>query len=113
MKINLNKLIYEVKANSDDFSIDDADLENKILKLDMNDFDIWQICSGHDLTRIFAVGLNRIFGFDNCGTFFTDEVIEKILRISYTYSLFSMTQLYRAIMEWELMNNSTKILIES
>jgi hypothetical protein len=108
-EININKFIYEVKTNSNNLSINDDEIKLKILELKRREFDLWQVCSGHDLTRILAIGLNNVFGFNKDGTF-TSEGIEKLLRIAYNSSHFSMTILYRAIMDWESTNRSNKIL---
>ena len=111
-EVNLNKLISEVKANSNDYSIKDDEIKKRILELKKCEIDLWQVCSGHDLTKILALGLSRIFGFDKDGAL-TSEGIEKLLRISYSSSHFSVTQLYKAIANWESINKSAKILKNS
>jgi hypothetical protein len=98
-RINLNKLIYEVKTNSDNLAVNNEEIKNKILELMKLEYDVWQVCSGHDLTKILAIGLNSIFGFESDGKL-TPEGIEKLLRIAYGSSNFSMTFLYRELIKW-------------
>jgi len=46
---------HHFKANSNDYSIKDDEIKKRILELKKCEIDLWQVCSGHDLTKILAL----------------------------------------------------------
>ena len=74
-----------------------------------SEYDLWQVCSGDDMIQILTIGLKNNFGTRKIKTN-KSELVEAILRISYEYSYFCSTQLYKSIKEWEKANPKFKIL---
>ena len=109
LKVNINKLLVEVKANSGNPEIDEASIKNKIKSLKKGNHDPWQVCSGHDIVQILAIGFRFVFGNRKTGTL-TAEVLEGMLRVAYEYPHFRLTQLYQSIENWEKTNSTYKVL---
>lgn len=109
LSINIDNLIKEVKTNSHASTLDESAIRLKIITLMKAGYDSWQVCSGHDLVQLLAIGLINIFG-NHRVTNITSEGVDGILRVSYEYSYFSLTQLHDAIKDWENANPPFKVL---
>lgn len=63
--------------------------------------DIWQVCCGHDITKILATILSER-GFGNSSAQYINGIkLESALRMGYNYSRFFTTELYNAIVDWQ------------
>lgn len=60
---------------------------------------IWQLCNGHDMVAILAIGLQRVLGNRNAAEV-KPEVLEKDLRLAYEAAYFAETSLCRALRDW-------------
>jgi hypothetical protein len=109
LRIDINKLIRETKINSKNRSLNENWIKSEIIKLYKMGYDPWHVCSGDDLIEILALGLSNIFGNERSRQM-TPNALEGILRIAYSYSCFSRTQLYRSITNWEMINPGSKVL---
>ena len=74
-----------------------------------NDFDVKEVCCGHDLIGLFAIGLRRLFASIQATTA-NREHMEKVFRLAYSYDDFKDSDLYSSITEWEN-NHQHKILV--
>lgn len=72
--------------------------------------DVWQLCNGHDMVAILAIGLQRILGKRNAAEV-KPEVLEKDLRLAYEAAYFAETTLCRALRDWHQAH--TPILISA
>jgi len=71
--------------------------------------DPWQVCCGHDVVEILAIGFRRVLGSQrNIDS--TGEKIEQALRLAYESSFFVETKLFSAIVMWERENSPYQIL---
>ena len=109
LEVDIDKLIKQVEANTPGCTINSGGTKVKIENLKTMGYDLWQVCSGHDMTEILAIGLRSLFGNTRAATVST-EVVDGILRISYEHSCFRCTQLYASIESWEKTNQAYKIL---
>lgn len=109
LRVDIDNLIKEVKINSNNSTLDEKAIKQKIIMLMKEGYDPWQVCSGHDLVQILSFGLLNIFG-NHRGKKITPEIVDGILRISYEYSHFCLTNLYKSIEDWDKLNLSFKIL---
>lgn len=110
LSTDIDSLIGEVKTGSFNTMPDSKEIKARLLSfLQDNRYDPWQVCSGHDLVHILTIGLREAFGGRSAKNI-TYEVIDRILRIAYTYEEFSRTELYASIKEWEKKNESYKVL---
>ena len=110
LSVAIDKLIIEVKTNSQNHALDENMIKLKIETLIKNNaYDPWQVCSGHDLVQILSIGIKNIFG-NNKARMITSELVAGILRVAYEYSHFCLTQLHNLIKGWERMHPSFKVL---
>ncbi len=58
-----------------------------------------EVCRGHDLVNVMAIGLKYIFGSDNA-TRIKASVLGSALRLSYDYGEFRRTKLYEDSKAW-------------
>ena len=92
------KLIQTVQDKSQNWSLG-SDRLTKRTSLDCDD--PWQICCGHDLVKILAIGLQRVFGTVKK----EPEDLEIALRLAHRPQDFLETQLYQKLKEWEIQEN--------
>jgi hypothetical protein len=109
MKVNINKLLEEVRANSGNPGIDEGSFKKKINALKKENHDPWQVCSGHDMVRMLCIGFQSVFGNKKTKTL-TAEVLEGMLRTAYEYSHFRLSRLHGSIENWEQANLPYKVL---
>jgi len=113
LDININKLISEVKKNSQNFGIDTGKIKSKLMKLKNKNYDPWQVCSGHDYLQILFIGLKNSFGNKRARDINSVDALAEIVRISYDYSCFCLTKLHKSIETWEKSNSPFKVLKNS
>lgn len=106
---DITVLLNELGIRSLNGLADEKALKHKILELLKNGgHDPWQICCGHDLVHILAIGLRELFG-NNSAKNISYEIIDRVLRISYTFEDFKKTALYTAMKKWEKNHTGYKI----
>lgn len=108
LDINNKKLIEVVINNSQKHNLLVDEISKLIEGLKNLDHDPWQVCCGHDLACILALGLQSLFGTKNSNEVLPEN-IEKSLRLAYEFSFFKSTILYNDIINWELFNNPYRI----
>ena len=110
LSTDIDSLIGEVKTGSHNTMPPRHEIKRKLLALvKSNRYDPWQVCSGHDLVHILTIGLREAFGGRSARKI-TNEVVDRIIRIAYTFAEFSRTELYASIKEWEKKNTGYKVL---
>ena len=72
-------------------------------------FDRNQLCCGHDLTEILAIGVRQAWG-TNLNAIANVKHLEKLLRIAYSLTEFEKTGLYNQVINWQLRNFPFTIL---
>jgi hypothetical protein len=105
--LDIKKLINELIKNSNQ-NANIKNIELKILKLKKLNYDLKEICSGHDLVEILYIGLKYIFGNKKVKSLNLD-VFDSILKLSYNYSYFSQSNLFTELKKWEQNNIDYKI----
>lgn len=105
LELNIENLIKQVLVRSRKINaIEVEDLVNKVNTLSLKEEDLWQICCGHDLIEILAIGFVNIFGDYNAKNLFAGQ-LEGSFRLAYTRSYFEMTALYKRLIAWQNSNN--------
>ena len=61
--------------------------------------DMWEVCRGHDLMAVMAMGLRYIFGSYNCKDI-TDSQLSGAFRLAFDREDMAATDLYRESSEW-------------
>ena len=110
---NLKKMFQTIlgqcvkKENRDGIDIDSLNSELQMLLEE--DYDPWQVCNGHDMVQVFAIGLKHYFGESNAKIPHW-ETIEGLFRVAYRYEHFQQTNLYRDILKWQEENQPYTVL---
>ncbi|MFW2378145.1 hypothetical protein ACN4FU_05630 [Aliarcobacter butzleri] len=86
-----DKLLIHSKTKNSALSLTKEDIINTIDELKKISTDKLQICSGHDLTEIISIALNKRINRKN---------IESNLRVAYKFDYFKNTQLHKKIEDW-------------
>ena len=71
--------------------------------------DPWDVCRGHDMVSVLAMGLRDIFGEYNCRSIRSNE-LGGALRLAYDREAFHVTRLYRESSDW-CMNKHIRVWI--
>ncbi|MBW4506735.1 MAG: DUF4435 domain-containing protein [Scytonematopsis contorta HA4267-MV1] len=103
------KLIQEVKNKSQTLSLDNKNLQQRLIKQKSNDHDPWQVCCGHHLVEILSFGLRKTIGSFK-PTDIEPNSLERNLRLAYEEVYFHETQLYLDIRVWESNNQEFKVI---
>jgi hypothetical protein len=109
LKINEAKLIEEVKNKSQKPGINTAELQDRLEKQKNDSHDLWQICCGHDLISILAIGLRKAIGSKRSNETTVDS-LELNLLLAYEQVYFQKTQLYGTIALWQTNHPTYQIL---
>ena len=111
LEIDLDRLLDEVSARTHEAKIDRAAIKRRVHKL-IGDgvHDPWQVCRGHDMITILAIGFREVYGNRDAKRISGDQV-DRIMRLSFGYLAFSRTKLYEAIRDWEDANPPYTVLI--
>jgi Protein of unknown function (DUF4435) len=109
LEINEVKLIEEIKNKTRKPDINTAELQERLGKQKNDSHDPWQVCRGHDLISILAVGLRKAIGSNNSHAA-TADILERSLRLAYEQVYFQKTQLYGAIALWQTNHPTYQIL---
>lgn len=106
LMIDTRQLIETVIGNSSNPTIPkDYDINKTIEELiSGGGHDPWDVCLGHDLAKILSIGFIHIFGNERRGRTLTYEIVEGIVRNAYDFSLFTSTDMFKGIREWERNN---------
>lgn len=91
------ELINESKKRKPNIQITNEELESEINKLKAQYTDKYQICSGHDVSKLIGFILLKNPNGNE---------IEKSLRLSYPFEDFKNTQLYKDLLAWQNSNSS-------
>lgn len=92
----LSELISESKKRKSTCQITEQQLKYEIESLEAESYDIRQICSGHDITKVIGLVLPKKQNINE---------IEKALRLAYSLQNFQQTSLYLQLQSWATSNN--------
>lgn len=113
LEVNLENLVKQVLMRSRKINAFEVDtLVYKIQALLTKEEDLWQVCCGHDLIELLAIGFVNIFGDYNAKNLFAGQ-LEGSFRLAYTKSYFEMTQLYKNLLAWQMANKRFMIFSEA
>lgn len=111
LEINISNLIKEVENKSvkPNFFKQNPLLKEKFDELLSEEYDLIELCNGHDLINVIALSLNKAIGSYSSGSKLSHTEIENSFILSYRLSDFEKTILYQNLKEWE--NDNGKILL--
>jgi len=96
-------MIREVTNKSKKHNLREDQLIGEISCLKNNDYDLWNVCCGHDIIAILSLGLRKKLGSNN-SIDVRPELIEKFLRGAYEFTFFIKTRLFQSLSQWEVTN---------
>ena len=99
LKCDINDLCKAVVRNTAAPSISVRELRLLMDEYMAEKHYVDEVCRGHDLVAVMAIGLKFIFGSDNA-MHLKNSAIGSALRLSYDFDQFSATQLYADTKAW-------------
>ena len=98
LKCDVRRLVEVVVANSHPSR--QVSVKNIMQMISAEEkHDRWEVCRGHDLMAIMAIGLRNIFGGNNCRNI-TDSMLSGAFRLAFDRDDMMSTDLYRETSEW-------------
>ena len=95
--LGLDTLLESIKRYYNQaVGITNNELSEKIEQLDLDQYELLNLCHGHDLSRIIVVGLKKAIGKNATKTASIGE-IERALRLAYTKDEFYQTDIKKQI----------------
>lgn len=105
LSVDIAALIDEVKNHSQRPELREDELQAAITDLRGKDYDVWEICNGHDLVAILLMVLRERLGSRRTRGL-RIETLEWSLRVAYEDAHFRKSGVFRKIREWENRNNA-------
>jgi hypothetical protein len=99
LRTDLKEMADTVIKNSQRPDIDADTLLSKLAKELKNEHDPWDVCRGHDMISVLAIGLRNIFGSYNC-RYIKNGELAGALRLAYDETTFKDSNLYKCSNEW-------------
>jgi hypothetical protein len=100
LQIDELELIKVVKNKSQNFSLNNRDIQQWMTNKKNENHDPLQVCCGHDLAEILSLGLLKAIGTMKVEA----DSLERSLRLAYEEAYFQQTQLYADICKWGIDN---------
>ncbi|MGC9196108.1 MAG: DUF4435 domain-containing protein [Syntrophobacteraceae bacterium] len=102
--VDVCKMVNAVVNNTEKTGIHPNNLISKIVdKIKDLKHDRYQLCSGHDVMEILAIGLRKAFG-SQVEAIACRTNVESILRLAYEMRHFIRKDLYAQVRQWEMSN---------
>jgi hypothetical protein len=103
LSIDADRLITEVKNNTQRQDLDSEVLRDGMRAVQREGHDVWELCNGHDLLAVLGLGLR-----DKLGSRLARDVRQDLLglhlRLAFEDASFKTTNMYREIQTWEKRN---------
>jgi len=99
LRPNVREMVSAVLSNSPNSYISADALIQQLEEEYRTKRDPWNVCRGHDMVAVFAMGLREIFGEYNSRYIRSNE-LAGALRLAYDREAFRVTRLYRESSEW-------------
>lgn len=97
------KTVFNFSRGKVTINVEEKTVIEEVNKLIQNKIDLLQLCNGHDLAYIFALGLKKAFANLNANAV-TASQIENELILAYESRHFASTNLYKSLKNYELSN---------
>ena len=111
LRIDMGKLLTEVKNHSQKRNPADSELRASMESLSDPSDDPWQVSCGHDMVEILSFALRRTIAARK-DLEVKPEVLEKDLRLAYERAFFKDTGLHKLIHKWESTHSAYRVLPE-
>ena len=110
LSFDKDSFFKELVRNSGNFQTPIENVKKEVENFKSNDHDPWQVCTGHHLTEVLYIGLNKKFGYNS--SYIANDVrqVESSLRMCYESRYFAETKLFKLIKKWEKDNSNYIVL---
>jgi hypothetical protein len=103
LQISIARMIRAVVNNTAGSHLTDAEIRTKLAEIEGIKWDCRQLCCGHDVIHVLAIGLRKALG--SCRKDVADPSnIESVLRIGYDTTDFRRSRLFRSAANWARRN---------
>jgi hypothetical protein len=109
LKVDSPSLLREIKNNSNNHTLEDVYLLERIKEVMSDSDDPWQVSCGDDIVELLSFGFQKTLAAQKGGEVST-SVLKRSLRLAYNETEFAKSEMYRAIRVWEVSNPPFKIL---
>ena len=103
LRLDTDAMVSALIDNSQHSRVDAATVITALAKEMKEAYDPWDVCRGHDLIAVLAIGLRDIFGCYNCRSIRPGE-LAGALRLAYDDTSFRGSALFRDSEEWCVRN---------
>jgi len=103
LKVNIENMVDVILSNSPHSSVPKKDVAAQLNKELKEERDPWDVCRGHDMISVLAMGLREVFGSYNAKYVKAGEV-GGALRLAYDKVTFRSTSLFRETSRWSSEN---------
>ena len=103
LKLDIEKLLKTVenKSEKQDFFKNHPDLKIEFGQLTKDDFDLKELCNGHDVINILSIALTNLLGSKKSSSKVSSEELENSLSLVYRLDDFIKTNLFESLKAWE------------
>lgn len=108
MKVELERILRRICSSVSHVSLTNEKILAEIEDISDPNHELWDVCSGHDLTGILSRGLRRAIGSVNHQQSQPKD-IEKNLRLAYDSRDFERSEMWKSIRGWEASNSGYKV----
>ena len=111
LKLDIEKLLKTVenKSEKQDFFKNHPDLKIEFGQLTKDDFDLKELCNGHDVINILSIALTNLLGNKKSGSKVSSEELENSLSLAYRLDDFIKTNLFESLKAWEKDNPKFRV----
>ncbi len=111
LKVDRDKLLKTVENKSEKQGLfkKRLDLIVELDKLNKQDFDLKELCNGHDIVNILSLALMNLFGDKKSSAKVSGEELENRLILAYRLDDFIKTQLFASLKIWQEENPKFRV----
>ena len=111
LKFDIEKLLITVENKSEKQGLfkKRSDLKIELEQLNKQEFDLKELCNGHDIVNILSIALTNLFGSRKSSSKVSGEELENSLILAYRLDDFIKTRLFESLKMWQEDNPKFKI----
>ena len=95
----------ENKSQKPNYFKNNPTIEVEFNKLITNNYDLKELCNGHDVINVLSIALENVIGNNTSSSKISGEQLERELIIAYRLEDFKVSNLYQDILSWQTKNS--------
>ena len=109
VKVDIERLVeHLININRSRITLQKEKLLHLLSEAKLKNYNLLEICNGHDFTVLFNYSLRKLIGTIN-STNLPIDIFEANIRIAYDSKFLKKTKLYQETRNWEIANSPAKI----